>query len=291
MKSTVYQNVIRRGTNSRAFSAMGVLVVSLLSLSCTANHSKSQYADGYLSGYARACGYVIEEHFAGLYLPHVQALQRAEDKLREGIPAVEAVAGLDLLPGIKAVVVASSQTDSSFTLPDSYKLTPVAFQQLHPDSLYIKKNILPRGREMPVHNRLLGGYYSSRHINTPEGDETVLVDRGITGEGGKWMTIGYILDIDWLKKQIPARMDSLINQNLPLVLAKTNPAGGMFESDIAIYVTKPDPEGTSQLDPKDIIWSTVSYGKRETEVEANIWPFWDQMPIEIGVFYPSTRVK
>lgn len=247
----------------------------------------SLYDKGALSGYAWALALSIEDYLGRLYLPHVLALQMAEEKVISGTPAVEAVSGMDTLPGVKAVVVASSKAGGSFTIPPDYGLTDSEYRQLHPDSVSYRKKIKPHKRVLPTHNTLLAGKYRSHTLKGSKGRETMIVTRDIPQAGNDWITIGYIVDIDWFIPQIPVLMDSLTRDFMPLALAKTSPAGGLYESDIAIaQVEYKDFESSSgEHTVKRIIWSTESYGKREQTHGALVFPFKEELYIKVGLYY------
>lgn len=263
-----------------------LMVVGLIFQSgCAGSGGYSQFDLGINHGYGSALAKMIQDHFARYYLPHALALQAAEGKIKQGIAPSLAVAGLDTLPGVKGIVVASQIRGESFTLPGgAFNLADNDFLQLSPDSLPLMK-VMPYKRSMPVHNRLLGGKYCYHELKTGKGTEQVLVSQGLITNQGNWITIGYILDESWIIKQIPAQMDSLIYQNYPLVLAKTNPAGGMWDSDIAIERASGDLSDPTKTYTAEMIWSTEDYGKRETTVMAYVWPFVPQMTIAVGVYY------
>jgi|GEM_PF-2548944 len=287
MKSKANRQTSQHRTIFKIGVVLVILLVGQLFLGCAAQKVQLQNERdaGHLDGYSHAVAYMLQDHFARLYLPHITALSAAEEKILKGTDIRESVAGLQQVPGIKAVIVASGTPNASFTIPPEISFSEANYQELVSDSFVQRKEIAPRKQLLPFHNRLLGGIMRDRwhRFPSPSGTETVLV-RTLHRDSpdiSQRITIGFVLDIQWLLNLVPVQMDSLMKDNLLLTFMQTHPSGGIGELDIVIYQVNSTTEDIRFTNSNRVIWSTKQYNKDEVNRQTTLWPFFFELPIAV----------
>jgi len=270
--------------------AILVLVGTVLLISGCAPSFEVQYTRSYNWGWSCAEAQVIQNHFASFYLPHVQALQAAEQKILNGSDIRESVGGLDKLPGVRGVVVVSTDPSKTFTLPSGILPTGTDCQKIVSDSMFYRTMINPAKKSLPIHNCLLGGWMKYRDylLKTPSGHEWLLFGtiQPDSTDSSTRISIAYILDINWIIAQIPAQMDSLMRENRPLCIDETHPAMNLTEQDIVIKQKYID----SGADSSKVIWASKYYEGRPIPSTARIWPFFDELTISVAVVFKNGKL-
>jgi len=253
---------------------------------CTASKETIR-SQGQMEGYSLATAWMLADFISGLYLPHVQALEKAENKIHSGVDVREAVAPLAELPGIEAVVVAAGLSESSFTLPPNFGLSDNNYQKLVADTFVQRKDYGAKAMKIAVHHRLLGGIYRDRYmeLRTSRGEQCALV-RILNGDSvlSSRLTIGYILDFQWLRGQIPILMDSLSRDNTVLTFVTGPPPFGYF-GDHAIQIFCEDPD--SSADESDVIWSIGNFKNGAVPAHVAVWPFIHRLTVSVKTWYQN----